>query len=108
MISISVPVLFDAVSGSEEVSSINEAAPAHVHIVILLLLEDGHLPGILPELRVPLCVPLCRVVDPPVDPVSVPLATLTVLTELRLAGETVESLVELTRLLPDISDGVYL
>ena len=43
-----------------------------------------HLPGILPKLCVALLIPLGRVVDSSVDPMSVPLATLAILTK-RLA-----------------------
>merc|ERR1719219_2993440 len=88
------PVLLDAVSRCEEVSAVNETAATDVHIVVLLLLQYGDLPGVLAELSVALSVPQCRVVDPAIDPVSVPLAALAVLAELSLGVETVEGLAE--------------
>ena len=90
----------------QEVSAVNQAAAAHVHIVILLLLQDGHLPGVLPELRVALLVPLGRVVDPPVYPVGVPLAALAVLAEgVAAGGQTVQGLAELLWLLSGVPVG---
>ena len=84
-------------------SPVNETSAAHIHIVILLLLQDGHLPGILPELCVALLVTLGGVVDPPVDPMGVPLAALAVLTEgLAAGGHTVQGLTELLRLMSHV------
>ena len=84
-------------------SSVNETSAAHIHIVILLLLQDGHLPGILPELCVALLVTLGGVVDPPVDPVGVPLAALAVLAEgLAAGGQAVQGLTKLLRLMSHV------
>ena len=84
-------------------SPVNETSAAHIHIVILLLLQDGHLPGILPELSVALLVTLGGVVDPPVDPVGVPLAALAVLAEcLTGGGQAVQGLTELLRLMSHV------
>ena len=86
-------------------SPVNETSAAHIHIVILLLLQDGHLPGILPELSVALLVTLGGVVDPPVDPVGVPLAALAVLAEgLAAGGHTVQRLTELLRLMSHVPE----
>ena len=84
-------------------SPVNETSAAHIHIVILLLLQDGHLPGIFPELCVALLVALGGVVDPPVDPMGVPLAALAVLAEgLAAGGQTVQGLTELLRLMSHV------
>ena len=84
-------------------SPVNETSAAHIHIVILLLLQDCHLPGIFPELCVALLVTLGGVVDPPVDPMGVPLAALAVLAEgLGAGGQAVQGLTELLRLMSDI------
>ena len=99
-------VLLDAVSCCQQVTPINQAASTHVHIVILLLLQQRHLPGILSKLCVSLCKPLSRVVDATSDTMSIPPPTLTILTELSLTRDTVESLVELLWLLSDVSDTI--
>mgnify|MGYP001227985112 CR=1 FL=1 len=43
-----VPVLRDAVCSGDKVSVVDEGAPAHVHIVVLLLLQERRLPQVLP------------------------------------------------------------
>jgi len=40
------PVLSNAVGCGEQVRPVDEGAAAHVHVVVLLLLQNGHLPRI--------------------------------------------------------------
>ena len=64
-----------------------------------------YLPRILAKFCITLIVLLCRVVDSSCDAVSVPLATLSVGTELTSIGESrADNPIELLGLLPDISD----
>ena len=64
-----------------------------------------YLPRILAKFCITLIVLLCRVVDSSRDAVSVPLAALSVGTELTSVGESrADNSVELLWLLPDISD----
>ena len=64
-----------------------------------------YLPRILAKFCITLIVLLCRVVDSSCDTVSVPLAALSVGTELTSVGESrADDPIELLRLLPDISD----
>ena len=71
------PVLLDAVSRGQDVRGVNQGAAADVHVVVLLLLEDGRLPGIFPKLSVALLEGIGGVVDPAGYPVAVLPTTLT-------------------------------
>merc|ERR1711982_83544 len=95
-------------SCSQQMCSINQTSATDVNIVILLLLQQSHLPRILPKLGITLGIFLGRIVDPSIDAMSVPSPTLSVLTELSLGtgGQAIQCLVELLRLLSDVSDGV--
>merc|ERR1719336_3655827 len=77
-------ILFDTMSCSQQMCSINQTSSTDVNIVILLLLQQSHLPWILSKLDITLGILLGRIVDPSVDAMSIPSPALSVLTELCL------------------------
>merc|ERR1719336_3795145 len=89
-------ILFDTMSCSQQMCSINQTSSTNVNIVILLLLQQGNLPRILSKLCITLGIFLGRIVDPSVDAMSVPPSTLSILTELGLGtgGQAVQGLAE--------------